>query len=255
MNLEKETFLRVLKGAPLSVLLSLWVHGGMDRKAIMLKTGWKKEAVDDALAFLSDLDLVARPHYRHWALGDGFKHLPFPNLLPESPKNGLSGLIVETAESPKNGTSATALAAESPKNGTSGATSDQIRSDDEEENVDKLLPAHFGMSLHLLESIGMGGACVERMAAHKPFEVLGAWWYLVAGGWAKNPKAVLRSHLLNGKRTPRGYLELAGWWLEHVDKHEQLETAVVDGGHVEGLSGAGLIAAGELYEARRGFRL
>jgi hypothetical protein len=90
MKLEKETFLRVLKGAPLSVLLCLWVHGAMGKKGIVRKTGWHKDTVEDALAFLMDMGLVSRPHYRKWVLADGFYQLPFPSLA-ERPQNRLSG--------------------------------------------------------------------------------------------------------------------------------------------------------------------
>ncbi len=118
-SLDKSTFLRVLKGSPLSVLIALAVHGPMGRKQIIVKTGWKKAAVDDALAFLNELDLIARPHYRKWALTDSFYQLPMPFKNPESPLNGLSDPILTieatSAESPKNGTSEV----ESPFNGLS----------------------------------------------------------------------------------------------------------------------------------------
>ncbi len=102
-----DLFLRMLKGAPLSVLMALWVFGSMSRKEIMVRTGWKKAAVDDALALLEGLGLIARPHYRKWALADGFQQLPFAHMLPdsESPKNGLAE-GEEGAEGPKNGLSA-----------------------------------------------------------------------------------------------------------------------------------------------------
>lgn len=118
-SLDREVFLRVLKGAPLSVLLALWVFGAMDRKGIMARTGWKKGSVDDALVFLEGLGLVARPHYRLWALADGFYQLPLP--LAESPQNGLSGSYPQISEVPKNGLSENYPQAESPKNGTSDA--------------------------------------------------------------------------------------------------------------------------------------
>ena len=118
-SLDREVFLRVLKGAPLSVLLALWVFGPMDRKAIMARTGWKKGSVDDALDFLEGLGLVVRPHYRQWALADGFYQLPLP--LAEVPKNGLSESYPQLAEVPKNGTSENYPQVESPKNGTSDA--------------------------------------------------------------------------------------------------------------------------------------
>ena len=72
----------------------------------MVKTGWKKAAVDDALAFLEDLELIERPHYRQWSLASGFYQLPLPFSEVESPKNGLSALVSVNPESPKNGTSA-----------------------------------------------------------------------------------------------------------------------------------------------------
>ncbi len=288
-ELNKGTFLRVLKGSPLSVLMALWIYGAMDRKQIMVKTGWKKAAVDDALAFLEDLELIERPHYRQWSLASGFYQLPLPFSEIESPKNGLSVLVSanpespkngtsadsEKSESPKNGTSANDEISESPKNGTSGivgnsespknGTSEVVelaespknglsappsdrsdRSDDEEEDeVDRFLPAHFAMSKHLLESIGIGGKELYQMAQYKPFEILAAWWYLLGSGWAKNPEAVLRSHLLKGHVTPRGYLDLSRWWFEHPDEHQDLVEVAMRGGHgqVIGLSPRGMKAA------------
>lgn len=118
MDLEKETFLRVLKGAPLSVLLCLWVHGSMSRQDIVQKTGWKKDSVIDALSFLDDLKLVVRPHYREWALSDSFYQLPLPlgdnSKKPgflidaggaEVRKNRISMILDEKPEVRKNRTS------------------------------------------------------------------------------------------------------------------------------------------------------
>lgn len=256
MNLEKETFLRVLKGAPLSVLLALWVHGAMGRSEISRKTGWKGDTVKDALVFLEGLDLVVRPHYRKWSVSDGFHQLPLPSLDAETRKNRTSAVCTKKAETRKSRTSASAKGAETRKSRTSAPTSDLIRSDDdEEEDVSNDLTPFFPLSLNLLESIGLGGGDLERMAQHRPYEILGAWWYLLAGAWAKNPKAVLRTHLLQGKRTPRGFLDLGQWWLESPQLHEDLKTAVFEGGHVEGLSPAGVKAAGELWDQQQAFGL
>lgn len=111
MDLEKETFLRVLKGAPLSVLVGLWVHGAMSRKDLKRKTGFDLKTVDDALAFLDDLKLVDRPHYRKWCIASGFYQLPLARVgLPESGEFPSSGqrplLVVDKAESGNSPSSA-----------------------------------------------------------------------------------------------------------------------------------------------------
>ncbi|MCP5098864.1 MAG: hypothetical protein GY943_25210, partial [Chloroflexi bacterium] len=212
-ELSKATFLRVLKGAPLSVLIGLWVHGPMGRTQLKRKTGWDLKTLDDALAFLDDLELVTRPHYRKWALADGFKQLPLANLgLPESgnsPSSAQRPLLAESGNSPSSTyvndsedgnspssdfannsesgnspSSANANGAESGNSPSSAPPSDRSdRSDDEEEDeVDRFLPAHFSMSKHLLESIGIGGKELYQMAQYKPFEILAAWWYLLGSG-------------------------------------------------------------------------
>lgn len=99
MELEKATFLRVLKGAPLSVLISLWVHGSAGQGELRRRTGYDKATLKDALDFLEDLGLVLRPHYRKWALSDGFTQLPFAKMLPpEIGKNPISATAVVEAE-------------------------------------------------------------------------------------------------------------------------------------------------------------
>lgn len=241
-ELSKKAFLRTLKGAPLSILIGLWVHGAMDRKAMIARTGWGKTAVDDALFFLEDLELIERPHYRKWTISDGFKQLPFYKLgKPEIPFGGTSVKTIEMPEVPLNGTSAQNGRPEIPPGGTSAADlSDLIRSDDEdEEDVDVVLPPHAMGSLWILESIGVGGNDVYKMANYKPFEVLGAWWYVVGADWAKNPKAVLCTHLLRGHRTPRGYLELARWWFAHPEEHGVLKEALYSGEPTVSLSKRG----------------
>ena len=105
-ELGKATFLRVLKGAPLSVLIGLWVYGPMGRTQLKRKTGWDVKTLDDALAFLMDLELVCRPHYRKWALADRFKQLPLAHLaLPESgefPSSAKRSLLPESGNSPSS---------------------------------------------------------------------------------------------------------------------------------------------------------
>lgn len=231
-NLSKHTFLRFLKGAPLSILIGLWVHGAMDRKSLVRRTGWGKTSVDEALVLLEECELINRPHYRKWALSDGFHQLPFANLgLPESPLRGTSAKTIDMPEVPSGGTSANYVNPEVPSGGTSGPTlSDQIRSEDEEEEiVDNVLPPFFDTSMWLLETIGIGGKDVPKMAQYKPHEVLGAWWYLNSSDWAKNPRAVLCTHLLRGQRTPYGFLELAQWYFDHGEEHELLTEALYSG--------------------------
>lgn len=81
MQLNGQTFLRVLKGAPLSVLIGLWVHGGMGQGELRRCTGYDEKTVRDALEFLDALGLVARAHYRKWVLAvDVFGQLPLAGL-------------------------------------------------------------------------------------------------------------------------------------------------------------------------------
>lgn len=75
-GLEKETFLRVLRGAPLTVLMAIWLRGGMCQNDIQRATGYGERATKRALEFLEDLELVHRPHYRKWQLSTGFQQLP-----------------------------------------------------------------------------------------------------------------------------------------------------------------------------------
>ena len=189
MNLEKQTFLRVLKGAPLSVLLALWVHGAMSRKELVRKTGWQKDTVDNALDFLSDLKLIERPHYRKWALSDGFHQLPFPSLeIAESRKNRLSEqstIIVEPvdnfAEGRKNRLSASIRngddPAESRKNRLSPSSSssyvlEEERRDGEEHEETATSTSSTSLSrsvqasdvFDLLRSAGVGEAMARKLA-------------------------------------------------------------------------------------------
>ncbi len=103
-NMDKDLFLRFLKGAPLSVLIGLWVHGSMNRAELKRKTGYGVKTLDDALAFLDDAKLVERLHYRKWSLASGFYQLPLISIA-ESGKIASSGqrllVLRQNAESGK----------------------------------------------------------------------------------------------------------------------------------------------------------
>jgi hypothetical protein len=83
-------------------MMALVLFGPAGRKELMVTTGWKKEAVSDALGVLEYYDLVFRLNYRKWSLTDGWTQLG----LFESPGNSLSGScpqVVDNAfESPEN---------------------------------------------------------------------------------------------------------------------------------------------------------
>ena len=84
--MDRRLWLRSLKGAPLSVLVALFVFGPANRVDMIVSTGWKKGAVDDALRLLEGIGLVVRPSYRIWSLSDGARQLPLFNY----PLNGSS---------------------------------------------------------------------------------------------------------------------------------------------------------------------
>lgn len=93
--MDRNTFLVTLKGAPLSVLLALWVFGAMGRRGLSIRTGWDMEVVGRSLERLEVFGLVERVDYRRWRLGSGFVQLPFP--LPESGENRLSAITTTAA--------------------------------------------------------------------------------------------------------------------------------------------------------------
>ena len=155
MNLEKETFLRVLKGAPLSVLLALWVHGAMDKKGLSIKTGWKEDTIGDALAFLGDLKLVERPHYRKWTVSDGFEQLPFP-ALAETRKNRVSEQLTIEVGAVDN-------FAETRKNRVSASSSSYIQ-EEERTNGRKAERPLRQPVYDFLRNQGVGNAMAERLA-------------------------------------------------------------------------------------------
>lgn len=100
MQLERETFLWVLKGPRLSVLMALWIFGVLDQNGLKRRTGYDKNTIRDALVFLEDARLVVRPSYRKWALANDFFQLPFASAarLAESGNSPLSG--AENGDSP-----------------------------------------------------------------------------------------------------------------------------------------------------------
>jgi len=249
--LDHNTFLRALKGAPLSVLLALWVHGSLGRRALCIKTGYQRDTVGDALLLLEDLGLVVRPSYRKWALASGFFQLPLPNLeLPESGdgerrKNRPSGDQKALPERRNNRPSA----AERRNNRPSGLPSSDQIDDEDEGDVDNVLSPYFPTSRAFLERLGIGGTGLDKMAQYRLFEVLAAYWYLAAADWPRDVLAVLRSHLMKGRETPYPYLDLAQWWLSaSPDEHEHLITAVIGGGEVSGLSSPSVEAACKVYD-------
>ncbi len=67
--------LRRLKGAPLSVLVALGMHGAQGRGELAKHTGWSRDAVMGALTQLVEIGLVQRLHYRCWMLHPDV-HLP-----------------------------------------------------------------------------------------------------------------------------------------------------------------------------------
>lgn len=77
-HMNKNNFLRLLKGAPLSILMALWVFGPQTRRQLTICTGWGRDVVGDALLLLESEQLIYRPHYRQWAITDGFYQLPLP---------------------------------------------------------------------------------------------------------------------------------------------------------------------------------
>lgn len=90
MQIDGKTFLRVLKGAPLSCLMALWLDGSMNQAQLKRRTGYDRKVLKDALEFLEDMTLINRPNYRKWAIADGFKQLPMAKFRP----------IAESGESP-----------------------------------------------------------------------------------------------------------------------------------------------------------
>lgn len=110
----QRALLRELKGAPLSVMLALEIHGAQGRSELMERTGWGRNAVSDALVLLEELRLVTRLHYRCWELrAEQDLVSTLESEITERPSNNPSG-----AESPADN-----LSAESPADNLSGSES------------------------------------------------------------------------------------------------------------------------------------
>ncbi|MCW7072193.1 MAG: hypothetical protein OCU12_07730 [Methanophagales archaeon] len=174
--LPKGTFIRVLKGAPLSVCLALLVHGSMGQTKLKRYTGYDRATIKDALEWLEDLELVVRPNYRKWAITDGFRQLPLArdgylgtwgngddtavvSGELENPESGISPLSIQI-ERTESGISPLSIQIERTESGISPlsaddeqfkfksesgnsplslcarARADQIRSDDDDDEED-----------------------------------------------------------------------------------------------------------------------
>lgn len=82
--MDSRLVLRSLRGAPLSVVMALFMFGGGDRQDLIGWTGYQKGAIDSALRLLEEQGVVVRPSYKRWALSDGAQQLPLFNY----PLNG-----------------------------------------------------------------------------------------------------------------------------------------------------------------------
>lgn len=102
--IDRETFLRVLKGAPLSTLMALWFFGPQAQKQISRRTGFSRRTTRDALEYLQDLALVERSHYRGWFVSSGFFQLPFPQMEDLACGKPVDN-IVKTVDNSQNGRS------------------------------------------------------------------------------------------------------------------------------------------------------
>lgn len=81
--MTQQGILRTLKGAPLSVMLALWLYGPAGRDELVVSTGYSINAVSQALTLLEEhLRYIERAHYRQWRLVSAANtQLPFP-LFP-----------------------------------------------------------------------------------------------------------------------------------------------------------------------------
>lgn len=70
--MDRVGLLRALKGPALSVVMALFLFGAAGRRDLVVRTGWNKDAVGDALLVLENMGIVARVNYRRWALLNGF---------------------------------------------------------------------------------------------------------------------------------------------------------------------------------------
>ena len=83
MKQSKEMILRACKGAPLSVLVALFLFGPSGRRGLVARTGYSKDVVSDALMALESMDLIARINYRRWALLDNGKLFELSTGIPQ----------------------------------------------------------------------------------------------------------------------------------------------------------------------------
>lgn len=74
--------IRTLKGAPLSVMMALWLYGPAGRNELVISTGWGINAVSQALTLLEGhMHCIERANYRQWRLASTLAQLPLP-LFP-----------------------------------------------------------------------------------------------------------------------------------------------------------------------------
>ena len=110
MNMNKKAMLRVLKGAPLSMLISLFIFGESDQRDLVVSTGYGRETVANALLVLESYELVERPHYRKWQIKGGQMSLfegediSYPQVIHRNAESLISGH--SEAESLNSGLSA-----------------------------------------------------------------------------------------------------------------------------------------------------
>lgn len=70
--------LRALRGAPLSIWLSLALDGPAGRADLVAATGYSTGAVASGLATLETLGAVERLHHRAWRINPAWRDLPLP---------------------------------------------------------------------------------------------------------------------------------------------------------------------------------
>lgn len=92
-NLDPDTIVLRLKGAPLSILMVLWWFGGQGRDDLVARTGYSINTIKRDLARLERDGLVTRLHYRKWIVTPLFYQLPIPfGQLPAAPERSLTDL-------------------------------------------------------------------------------------------------------------------------------------------------------------------
>lgn len=78
MTPQAAVILRALRGAPLSVLIALALHGPAGRDELSQITGYSANAVSSALSALEAMAAITRQHYRTWCINPGWNQLPLP---------------------------------------------------------------------------------------------------------------------------------------------------------------------------------